>query len=220
MYDALNKGFARATGEIFGWINAGDFIQKGGLLVAATVFEKFPEVEWLTGRPTGVSSGGMTTNVGRIPRWARYRFLAGANEHIQQESTFWRKSLWDRAGGQLDASYRDVGDFELWIRFFRSARLYSVHAIIGGYRFHPDAISYVGRAAYYRRCDEIIDRELSSVPFGNGLRIFRKVSKTMMKIPVVRRAWRATVIRALYRMPGSDLTPIIENTDQGWTLMQ
>jgi hypothetical protein len=30
MYDAINKGFARTTGEIMGWISAMDMFQLGG----------------------------------------------------------------------------------------------------------------------------------------------------------------------------------------------
>jgi hypothetical protein len=49
-----------------------------------------------------------------------------------KESIFWRRSLWEKAGGELTAAYRDVGDFDLGVRFFRHARLYSVDALIGG----------------------------------------------------------------------------------------
>jgi glycosyltransferase involved in cell wall biosynthesis len=37
MYDALNKGFARTTGEVMGWISATDQLHIGGLAVAASV---------------------------------------------------------------------------------------------------------------------------------------------------------------------------------------
>jgi len=65
----------------------------------------------------------MTVDIRTLPSWSRYRFLAGANKYIQQESTFWRRSLWEKAGGELNAAYRDVGDFDLWVRFFRHTRL-------------------------------------------------------------------------------------------------
>ena len=53
MYDALNKGFARTTGEIMGWISATDKLHTGGLIVVGSVFRDLPpEVEWITGRAT------------------------------------------------------------------------------------------------------------------------------------------------------------------------
>lgn len=55
MYDALNKGFARSAGELIGWISATDMLHAGSLSVVGSVFQTFPEVEWITGRPTGFS---------------------------------------------------------------------------------------------------------------------------------------------------------------------
>jgi len=52
MYDAINKGFARSTGELMGWISATDLLHPGSLSVVGGVFRRFPKVEWITGRPT------------------------------------------------------------------------------------------------------------------------------------------------------------------------
>lgn len=94
MYDALNKGFARTTGEVMGWISATDKLHPGGLKAVGEVFRKFPQVEWITGRPTHFNEDGLTINVDGAPRWTRLGFLAGFNRYIQQESTYWRRSLW------------------------------------------------------------------------------------------------------------------------------
>ena len=201
-----------------GWLNCSDKLHTGGLAVVGSVFATFPEIEWITGRPTGFNALGMTTHIDNLRRWSRYRFLAGANQYIQQESTFWRKSLWERAGGRVDSSYRDVGDFELWVRFFRHARLYSVDCLIAGYRFHPDAISHAGREAYDRRCNEIIERELRSTPRGAAVRFFRLVSQGVIRIPKVRGVWNRTLIRGLYELPGPDWAPFIEYGSEGWVM--
>jgi hypothetical protein len=92
-----------------GWLNASDVLHTSGLLVVGSVFASLPSVDWLTGRPTRLNPNGMTADIRELPSWSRYRFLAGANKYIQQESTFWRRSLWEKAGGELNASYRDVG---------------------------------------------------------------------------------------------------------------
>ena len=202
LYAALNAGFARSTGEIMGWLNCSDKLHTGGLAVVGSVFAAFPEIDWITGRPTGFNTLGMTTDIEDLKCWSRYRFLVGANRYIQQESTYWRRGLWERAGGQLDASFRAEGDFDLWIRFFRHARLYSVDALIAGYRFHSDALSFVGqRATYDRTCDEIVERELQSIPQGGLLRFCRRLNRTAEAMPVVRRLWRRIVVRSLCRLP-------------------
>jgi glycosyltransferase involved in cell wall biosynthesis len=218
LYAALNAGFARSTGEVMGWLNCSDKLHTGGLAAVGSVFATFPEIEWITGRPTGFNTLGMTTHIDILKRWSRYRFLAGANQYIQQESTFWRKSLWERAGGRVESSYRDVGDFELWVRFFRHARLYSVDCLIAGYRFHPDAISIAGRNIYDRRCNEIIERELRSNSPRPAISLFRLVSQKVMRIPKVRGVWNRTLMRGLYQLSGPDWAPFIEYGLDGWVM--
>jgi glycosyltransferase involved in cell wall biosynthesis len=213
MYDALNKGFARTTGEIMGWISATDLLHLGGLKLVASVFRDLPEVDWINGRPTAFTENGMTVKVCRIPRWSRYRFLAGANRYIQQESVFWRRSLWNKAGGYVDASRRFVSDFELWVRFFRHAQLYSVDGLIGGYRDHADALGMQYLDLCHDLQKEIVEAELNGPIKCTWLNILRTAERVVRRIPKVRGFWNLFVIpnlvRVLYRMPGSDWPPII-----------
>jgi len=216
MYDALNKGFAHSTGEIMGWISATDKLHTGGLAVVGSVFRELPQVEWITGRPTLFNEQGMTIDVGKIPHWSRYRFLAGANRYIMQEATYWRRGLWEKAGAHMDSSRRNGSDFELWVRFFRHANLYPVDALIGGYRWHGDALSLVDLDASHRTHDEFIEAELATIPWGKPLRVFRRISTTMQSIRKVRWFWNRLVMNSLYRMPGRDWVPVIKYQDDRW----
>jgi glycosyl transferase family 2 len=218
VYDALNTGFAQARGEIMGWLNASDMMHNKGLFVVGSVFAGLPEVEWITGRPTKFSPAGMTVKVWPVPRWSRMRFLAGANKYIQQESTYWRKSLWDRAGGRVEASLRAEGDFELWVRFFRHARLYSVDAFIAGYRAHEGALSSSNMEMYDGTCDAISDRELQSLRGARGAKVFRRISRLVKTIPKVRGLWQRAAVRALYKLPGADWPPVIEYGVGKWEI--
>ena len=218
MYDAINKGFARSSGEIMGWLNSSDLLHTGGLFVVGSVFATFRELEWITGRPTGFSAEGLAIKVGEIPRWSRYRFLAGANKHIQQESTFWRRSLWERAGGRSSTEYRAEGDFELWVRFFRHAKLYPVDALVAGYRRHEDALSWGNIERYNQTCDEIAKREAENVPWRKTLKAFRWISRAVKPIPKIRGLWYRVAIDGLYRVPGPDWPPVIEYAGNDWRL--
>ena len=220
LFAALNAGFARSTGEIMGWLNSSDMLQVNGLFTVGSIFRELREVEWITGRPTKISATGMTIDVLPVPRWSRGRFLAGANKYVQQESTFWRRSLWERAGGYVDAAYRAEGDFELWVRFFRHARLHSVNALIGGYRLHDGALSASNMERYNRNCDEIAAREVESLRGSRraALKAFRWVSAAVKPIPKVRGLWHRAAIRSLYGMRGSDWPPSIEYGETGWRL--
>jgi glycosyltransferase involved in cell wall biosynthesis len=220
LYAALNAGFARSTGEILGWLNSSDMLQVNGLFAVGSIFRELRDVEWITGRPTKISDTGMTIDVLPVPRWSRGRFLAGANKYIQQESTFWRRSLWERAGGRLSTEYRAEGDFELWVRFFRHARLHSVNALIGGYRLHEQALSSSNMERYNRNCDAIAAREVDRLRGGRraALKAVRWISEAVKRIPKVRGLWHRVAIRGLYGMRGRDWPPVIEYGEEGWRL--
>src|SRR5262249_7113449 len=150
--------------------------------------------------------------------FSRIRFLAGANRAIQQESTFWRRSLWEKAGGYFDASLRMAGDFELWVRFFRHARLYPVVSLVGGYRMHADSLGRQNLQECYHIQAEIVEAELSSLRWGRTLRACRRVSATLLRTPKIGVLWRRLVIRSLYRMWAPDWPPLIEHAAQGWVM--
>jgi hypothetical protein len=221
MYDALNKGFARTSGHIMGWISATDKLHTGGLTVVGSVFREFPDVEWITGRRTAFNEEGMTVRVDPVLLWSRHRFLASVSRrHIQQESTFWRRSLWEKAGGYVDASRRSASDFELWVRFFRHARLYSVDALIGGFREHSGSDSLQDIETFNGRCEEIAEMELRSL-WGTWFERYRRVDSAIRRIPKVRAIWfkgKSFALHRLYRIPGPDFAPIIEQHNGAWRM--
>jgi glycosyltransferase involved in cell wall biosynthesis len=218
MYGAINKGFARASGECMGWISATDILHAGSLFVVGGVFRAFPEVEWITGRPTGFNDDGMAVEFPKLRQWSRWPFLAGANRYIQQESTFWRRSLWDRAGGRVDDSRRSASDFELWVRFFRYAKLYPVDALIGGFRSHPDSLGLQNLAECHRIQDEIIENELATMKDVDAIRAFRALGKRMWRTPALEKLWTKLVIGALRRWPGAGAAPVIRYRRDRWVM--
>src|SRR5436190_7989520 len=56
---------------------------------------------------------------------------------MQQESTFWRRSLWDRIGARLDTDYPLAADYDLWLRFAQVSEIYSLPVPLAGFRRHP-----------------------------------------------------------------------------------
>lgn len=185
-YQAIQAGFDRSTGEIMAWLNSDDMLQRNSLWTVAEIFTKMPQVEWLLGNPTWYDSMGRTVVAGQPPRWSRYRYLRGDYKWIQQESVFWIRSLWNAAGCSLDTSYAYAADFELWMRFFRHAKLYSTTAILSGFRSASSGQKgRKYRALYVEEVEEIISSEPLTV---NDMKILKGIAKieSWRNIPIVR----------------------------------
>lgn len=165
MYEALQKGFSRAGGEILCWINSDDKFHPGSFKTVASIFTDFPEVEWLIGMATIYNDSGETVYVKPFRKWSQKEIIVGANDHIQQESSFWKKSLWDRAGAKLDVNYKLAADFELWMRFFNHATLHSVRTILGGFRLRKENQMSFDRAdEYSNEVEQIIKKSYDGLP--------------------------------------------------------
>lgn len=145
-YDAINKGFTHSTGEIMAWLNSDDKLAPHALSIVHEVFTQFPEVNWITGLyPIIWNKKGQAIHVDHVGGFEKQSFYRGANlprkkgyarSWIQQESTFWRRTLWDCAGAKVNSQLKYAGDFELWARFFEYSHLYGVYGLIGGFRKH------------------------------------------------------------------------------------
>ena len=165
LYHGLQKGFDMATGDIFGWINSDDKLHADCLEIIAEVFESFPEVNWITGCPTGFDDKGRVVAVGQIRLWSKYDFYLSDYKWIQQESTFWRKSLWQQSGAKLRTEIQYAADFELWLRFFRYDQLYTVRTILGGFRFRiTGQLSVNYREKYLKEVRDLIEEEARRHP--------------------------------------------------------
>lgn len=134
LYDAVQKGFDQSTGEIMAWINSDDLYHSKALFTVSEIFGKFNQVNWLQGIPSTFDEMGRTVGVSGIKRWSKLDYYLGNFQWIQQESVFWRRSLWVKAGSQLATEMKYAGDLELWLRFFRYEKLYVTNALLGGFR--------------------------------------------------------------------------------------
>jgi GT2 family glycosyltransferase len=138
MYHAIQKGFEKATGEVMGWINSDDMHHTRSLFTLAQIFGDYPDINWIQGFTNHIDEQGrivFATSVDEVDKLFFYQKKhRDAGKFIQQESTFWRSSLWDKSGGYISTKYGYAGDFELWIRFFQFEKLYNLNALLGSFR--------------------------------------------------------------------------------------
>lgn len=165
-YAAINAGFTRATGEIMAWLNSDDRYHPNAFLKVACAFSEYPHVNWITGRATLFQENGQLKGIDRFyPQFSRRKMLSGHIDKpfIMQEATFWRRRLWDEAGGRLDTSYHLAADTELWLRFFRTDHLYLIDALLAGFRQQNDNRSVQNIEKYHEEARTAISREMASL---------------------------------------------------------
>lgn len=143
-YDAINRGFAHSTGEIMAWLNSDDMYFPWTSRTVSSILSELTQVEWLTTLQPGYWDWyGFCSKFITMPGYSREAFLDGcylcsgkkvAIGWIQQESTFWRRSLWEKVGSCISTEFKLAGDFDLWSRFYSHADLYGVASPLGGFR--------------------------------------------------------------------------------------
>lgn len=202
LYDGLQKGFDRATGEIMAWLNSDDMYHPNALLTVAEIFNSFKQIQWLQGNPTFFDEKNRIIGCYGITRWSKYDFYAGRYKWIQQESTFWRKDLWQEAGRQMDLTLKYAGDMELWLRFFRHAKLYVTPALLGGYRFRSkDQLMLDHSNTYFLEAEEKLKMEKISqieAKITNRYKKLLLLCKYLDKLRIVRTEWLIRKFKTKY----------------------
>lgn len=143
--DAVNKGMARATGEVWGFLNSDDVLFEGALHFVGNHFAAHPDCLWLAGAARFFHDGplpaGMRhkTEIWRPrPDLTPWDFLEGCP--IPQPSVFWRRSVWERAG-PFSSQERGL-DHEYYLRLLAlGLRPELTDKVLSGFRLHADSSS-------------------------------------------------------------------------------
>jgi glycosyltransferase involved in cell wall biosynthesis len=151
--DAVNRGWARATGEVLGWLNSDDVYEPGALMRVGEAFAADPGLDWLVGRCRIIDARGR--EIRRLV--TRYKnFLLDhlslpvllMENAISQMAVFVRRRALD-AVGPLRTDLHWVLDYDLWLRLMRRSRpLVSPH-VLAAFRMYGGTKSVDGFARQF-----------------------------------------------------------------------
>ena len=132
--DAINQGFAHASGEILAWLNSDDLLLPGAVSAAVRALQAHPEAAMVYGDALLINAEGKT--IGKFPAaQTDYRKLRRGYVHIPQQASFFRAEFW-RQVGPLDVSFYFAMDYDLWVRLAALAPLVYVPQLWAAFRLH------------------------------------------------------------------------------------
>lgn len=134
--DAINKGFARATGDVIAWLNSDDYYLAGAISSAVKIFEENPDAVLVYGDMLAVDEHGKTFNTLKYKQLTLEDLLCF--QIIGQPAVFMRRSVLEKTFG-LDPAFHFLLDHYLWIQIAQHGKILHVDQTWAAARFHTEA---------------------------------------------------------------------------------
>jgi len=151
MYDAINKGLARARGEICAYLNCDEQYLEGALQSVALWFSKNPGIDISFGNIVVTDSTGsyLCDRTAVLPNL--WHTMTSGNLSVFSAATFFRRSLVER-GLVFDPTWRVVGD-SIWILSLLKAGLRGklLRQRVASFAYSPENLSQQQNATEERQ---------------------------------------------------------------------
>jgi glycosyltransferase involved in cell wall biosynthesis len=139
--DAINKGLAQCTGDIFNWVNSDDFLEPKSLHFIAQKYQEQPFTA-LCGK-VNVLDDSVFSHIRKPSNIQETTAETIANFNVNQEGTWWQLDVVKKLGG-VNPYFNYVMDLDLWIRALLTydiSTFQTTDEIFSNFRRHPNAKS-------------------------------------------------------------------------------
>lgn len=179
--EALNKGLARATGSIAGWVNSDDRLLPGALGGVARAAAARPDAVAWAARCRSVTPEGKLVQL-QVPRGLSRDALAdwGRAGQISQPACFFSREA-AAAGGFLDESLHFAMDVDFWLKLAARGPVVASEEVWAEETLHEEAKTSAQRGKQLA--------ELHRVQIRHGYEelAFRRLSEELQEYEVLRR---------------------------------
>jgi glycosyltransferase involved in cell wall biosynthesis len=190
---AINLGFTNATGEIMAYLNSDDLLLPGTLHYVAHYFSKHADVDVVYGHRVLIDE-----NDREVGRWVlppHDDHVLSWADYIPQETLFWRRAIWQKAGGCVDEGLRFAMDWDLLLKFRDTgAKFVRLPRFLGAFRVHSQQKSSkeledLGREEMGQLRKRCHNRDVSDEEIHRHIRMYR------LKHVLLNKMYRGKVLR-------------------------
>ena len=136
--DAFNKGFARARGEFYFWVNADDLLLPNTLMYASKTIKRNSNHKWFTSNTIFIDGHSKVLNCARGLKWFDF-FIKNGHIYVPGPTSIFHKSLYNEVGG-FDEKLNYTMDTDLWMRFKNKGYKFKrIHSYSWCRRLHTDS---------------------------------------------------------------------------------
>lgn len=170
--DAINRGFAKASGQILAWLNSDDTYEPGAVHAAVEALETHPDADGLYGDCAYVDQAAARVTTFRAQPFDLATYLC-TEGFIHQPTVFLRRRVLDRVG-PLDPSFTLCLDYEYWLRISTACRWRYLPSVLARFRMHPAAKSQARRRGFLAERVRCLDRLFADPKLPAGISRVRR----------------------------------------------
>ncbi|MBK6282669.1 MAG: glycosyltransferase [Draconibacterium sp.] len=136
--DAFNKGFARAKGEFYFWVNADDLLLPNSIKHAKDAVNKNPTYKWFAANTVFFTKDGNIEKCSVGPKWNSF-LLKNNSIYVYGPTSIFHRSLFEKAGG-FDVNLNFTMDGDLWYKFYNQGEKFvRINYFFWGFRIHEES---------------------------------------------------------------------------------
>jgi glycosyltransferase involved in cell wall biosynthesis len=160
--DAVNKGFDRAYGEIFAYLNADDLLHPGAVSAAVSGLRTNPDAAAVYGEGEWIDEAGAI--IAKYPVKDFNPKLLESECFICQPASFARREAFVNLGG-LDPTLALTFDYEFWMRLVRVYKMARIRQTLASSRMHTANKSLGRKKEVFEETFRVMQRHYGYVPF-------------------------------------------------------
>ena len=167
--EAFNKGFNKATGKYYFWLNADDILLKNSLSTAKIYIENNPNYLWFSANTIFFNENGTILKCTVGPKWNKL-IMSHSHIYVYGPSSIFHRDLFSESQ-KFNESLHYTMDTDLWLKFINLGyKFYKIDIFFWGFRIHSNSKT---SHAFFEKKNKDFQREFENVYIDNNHKVYK-----------------------------------------------